>query len=246
MRRLLSPRVRFPRLGFSLAVVLPLVLLGCGETSDDDDDDDDDDTDTNETDSGPYCDEVETLLGLSDETGMGFTGGDLLAELPLDAVADVLWADGPISALEWGVTPTVGTLRYVESTEVYPETDGPSNSIGVYCPDYVAVDGILELVSDDGRLNESMPFAFMVTEENADAMVVEFSDELDPDGLNGSFDIADFANPDDYDTLRLFLSGQIQGGELSGGVSGQGEGSDGNTAWAESIEVASIESSATR
>ncbi len=210
--------------------VLFLALLACDETKEDIDND-----------VWPYCEDAETQIAPEDETDIGVTGADLLDALPTSTTADMTWSGDISDSLTWGFSADTDTLRFVESTAVYPEPEEGQDvpSIGVECPNYVAVDGILNLQSDDGQLNEAV--ALTVSLDEYETAAAGFFVELDPDALGGTLDLSDYLDVGAYDDpVRLFLSGEITDSVLSGYLSAQGSGTDGDVAFAENITIASF------
>ena len=217
-----------------LLALAPLALVACPSP-----DDDADGSEEPRDSAMPYCEDTATALAPEDEA-LGMTGAAFLESIPAEGLAPVAWADGPSGEVAHATAVDTATLRFVESVEVYPETDGPSPSIAVYCPDYIAVDGTLQLDSDDGRLAEGIDVVLVLDEDQIDSGGISFSAALDPDAMGGTLDLSDFLSPEDYDRVSLSLWGSFQGGALSGTLSAQGEGTDGEVAFAENIEVAVI------
>ena len=114
-------------------------------------------------------------------------------------------------------------------------------SIGVECSDYVAVDGILNLQSDDGQLNEALSLTISLTENDIADLSSAFFVELDADALDGTLALSNYLSTSDYDVARLFLSGEVVDGSLSGVLYAQGEGTSGDMAFADSTTIAAFE-----
>jgi hypothetical protein len=207
-----------------------LALLAC-----------DDPNDTGDS-AWPYCEDAETIITPDETTPLGVTGADLVDSLPQSAEAGIAWSGGDSGTLSWGFSADAATLRFVESTEVYPEPEPGQMvpDIAVDCPDYVAIDGVLNLQSDDGQLNEAIALTITLDEYSLDDMSAGFFAELDQDTLGGTLDLSDYLDESAYDAVRVFLSGEIVGGTLSGELSAQGEGTSGDMAFAENIIIATI------
>ena len=128
--------------------------------------------------------------------------------------------------LEVEITVDADSLCFVESTEVYPETDGPVPAIAVMCADRIEVNARMALVTADGQLAETIDLVLSL-QDLAQAMnvsgAVEFRTELDPDSIDGALDIGDFVNLNDYDTVSLYLDGGIVDGVLEGNLEAMGE-----------------------
>ena len=122
------------------------------------------------------------------------------------------------------IEPDLSTIRFVESTPVYPEA--PSGvavpSIAVECPDYITFDGYLDLVTPDGILDEELYISFVISEdtlldENA-PINATYTTEIE--SFNGSFSPAG-----QFDGITL--SGEV-GSIYSGEISVLTTESDGN------------------
>jgi len=220
----------------TLLLLATLALGACDEA------DDGRDEDTDETDSYgamPYCDEVVTALAPADPA-LGTTGEGFLDAIPADGATAVSWSDGAAGTLAFTITVAPESLRLVVAEAVYPETDGPSPAIAVECPDYIAIDATVLLETDDGRLAERLDAVLVLDEHESPDGTIAFSASLDPDDLVGTLDVSSFLPRDDYDAVSLSLWAGLQGDALTGTLSAQGEGTDGDIAWAENIELAVI------
>lgn len=191
----------------------------------------------------PYCEDAESLINLDEETPIGITGSDLVDSLPQSTTVGIGWSGGSSDVLTWGFSADSDSLRFVSSEAVYPEPEPGQDvpSIAVDCPDYVAVDGIINLQSDDGQLNEAIALTIALNEYDLDDMAANFSIELDPDALGGTLSLSDYLDISAYDSVRIFLYGEIIGGVLTGELSAQGEGTDGDMAFAENVTLATID-----
>jgi hypothetical protein len=226
----------------SLTLLLPLALAACLDDKDEDDDGDTGGNDAADDDCYPYCEGVEASISTSDETALGVTGAAVVDPLPASAETDIVWSDDVDAALTWGVAVATDTLVFVEQTAVYPECDGDAPSIGVDCPDLLRVTGTLTLESDDGRLALSMALDFELDEYAAsEGGAVSFWADLDASDLGSGFVLEDFVDVASYDEVSISLYGWVSAsGELNATIGGMGTGDDGDIAWAESIEIASI------
>ncbi len=223
-----------------LFLALPLLAIAC---VDDDDvgQDEDDDTSSNDEDCWPYCDETSSSIAPTDETALGVAGSAVTDPLPSSAESDIVWATDAEGALAWGVAVGTETLRFVEAEAVYPTCDGGTPAIGVDCPDYIAVDGSLSLVSSDGMLDASLPLTFSLDEYSVSEGAVSFSAAVEEADLGSGFSLADHVDIGAYDEVSMRLNGSISAsGELNATLSAQGTAEDGNVAWADLIDVAVI------
>jgi hypothetical protein len=221
-----------------LILALPVFAIACGEDGDAGKDEDDD-TSANDEDCWPYCDEISSSIAPTDDTALGVAGSAVTDPLPSSAESDIIWATDAEGALTWGVTVGTETLRYVEAEAVYPTCEGDVPAIGVDCPDYIAVEGSLSLVSSDGMLDASLPLTFSLDEYAVGEGAVSFSAAVEEADLGSGFSLADHVDIGAYDEVSMRLSGSISAsGELNATLSAQGTADDGNVAWADLIDVA--------
>ena len=191
----------------------------------------------------PYCEETASVAISGDDDALGRTADAFVAALPAEAAASAEWADGSLSGLTLSVVVDEESLRLVSQEVVYPDTDGPVPSIAVDCPTYVAVDASVVISTEDGRLSEALPVSFQ-REEYMDSEAVALARfALDPDGLSGSLDLADFADTAAYDETSLDMDIIVQEAAVAGTLSGIGTAEDGDVAFAEFIEVMSFSGS---
>jgi hypothetical protein len=204
------------------------------------------DTGAEASDNMPYCEEEATALASADEvTAIGVSGADLLGRLPPEggAAGVARWANGAeASATTVSVAVDLATLSFIDAEAVYPDDGGPTPAIGVECPDAVAVDAVVSIVSDDGLLNESWSVQLRMTDAAAGA---SFFTQLEADGFGGSVEVGDFADLSRFDEVSASASGEFGPTGFWGDLSAQGEGSDGDgpdgTAYAEMIAMATFE-----
>jgi hypothetical protein len=192
---------------------------------------------TTPEDAMPYCEDTRTEIAPDEATALGITANDVLAGLPAEETATFRYVDGGSTALTVAFTP--GAQAYfVESVEVYPETDGPSPAIAVVCDDRIEIDGSLAFATADGAFAESLAATLTAT---ADALALR--EELDLDALVGSFAIEPFVTAEDYDAVEAWISIRFVDGQSEGAVEGQASGTSACddeaecTAWAENVEV---------
>jgi hypothetical protein len=222
-----------------LALALPLLATACI----DDEDKSEDDTGTNTTDEDcwPYCDETSTSIAPTDDTALGVPGSAVIDPLPESATGTIVWAADAESELAWGVAVGTETLRFVEAEAVYPSCEGDVPSIGVECPDYIAVEGTLTLTSADGMLDAALPLTFSLDEYSVSEGALSFSAQLEEADLGSGFVLADHVDTSAYDEVSLSVYGTVSSaGALALTLQAQGTGDDGTVAWAELIEVATV------
>lgn len=230
-----------------LASVLCLSLLpalvACG--AEDDDDDDNKEGSGRDTMESPYCEESATPLAAGEAGPTGVSADELLAAIPSELEGEISFEDGVESGLAIVITVDSDSVRHVASEAVYPASGG--TDIGVVCDDRVEVDAVVELISADGRLAESLALALYAPAwedgaqpGTAEVLVMGYA-AMDPDGLEGSLDIHALYDTSEMDSVSMWLSMELVGAEAFGTIDGQGEGSDARSAWAMSLPVASFE-----
>ena len=176
----------------------------------------------------PYCEDVETVLAQDELSPIGISMDDFLNNVALNYTKSIVWEDGTEDCLSGAIGPEMSTIRFVESTAVYPEAP-PGVAvplIAVECPDHIAFEGYLDLVTPDGKLNEELYVTFVISEDalldDGGPINATYSAELE--GFDGSF-----APSDDYDSITV--SGEV-GSVYSGEISVIFTETNGNTALA--------------
>jgi hypothetical protein len=207
---------------------LPFLLLtiGCDETL------------TSDAPQMPYCEDVESSITADEETDIGLTGNDLTDAVPESADGVVEWSGGSIGELNWGFSADSETLRYIESTQVYPEPDNsnaPMIDIAMVCQSSIAIDGTLTLQSNDGQLNEAIPVTLSLYDNN---LAINFFADID--ALDGSLDLSDYVEESSYDSVALYLTGTITSGILTGELAALGEGYSEDYLFVETIPIATF------
>ncbi len=224
------------RLSLAALLLLPLAVA-CGK------DDGEDNTDEN-VDGMPYCEDVASEMAPEDVSAFGLSGQAFLDSIPVEMVGAVDFADVGAVGLSVEFIVDASSLRSIASEAVYPETDGPVPDIAVICPARVEADAQIRVFSEDGRLAEQLEVVLSSSDPaelgGPEGEVVFFVD-LDQDALEGSLDLADFADVGSYDEVSLSLSGSLLDHELMGELAAMGERVDGNAASATVIPVASLE-----
>ena len=198
---------------------LLLVLLGCTQD------------DTNGGSAMPYCEDVESPLETDEESPLGVSPAVLFEMLESDYAQTVTWEDGTTACLETTLEVDESSIRFVESTEVYPvpENGGPVPTIAVDCPDFMAVDAVVTLTSTDGRLAESVE-TVLVLDEYSEDLGIRFYSDIEE--LEGTLD----ASSED-EIMGMGVSGLISE-TFSGELSMQTTRPMGQMVWAENIVLA--------
>jgi len=191
---------------------------------------------------GPSCDEVATVLaGVDEVSPLGFAAADVLAIAAGEHTTPMVWAepfdDGPIlvefgpesgeSELTATITHEGGEIRHIVSTP--EEGEGWDDEMEEYCPDYMAIDVSLRLVSQGGALDENVD-AVLIAVTPAYSTIYE---ELALDEIQGSFEITRY-EPEDMKLTPMVVSIGLSKfgmtGSAVGGVEIEG-GGDGGDSW---------------
>lgn len=185
----------------------------------------------------PYCEETRTAIALDEATAIGIPANDVLAGIPAEETRVFRYKDGGTTDLTIHFASDAQAY-FVDSVEVYPETDGPMPDIAVICDDRIEFDGTLAFATADGAFAESLAVTLAATAEN-----VSIHKELDLDALAGTFDIVPFVTGEDWDEVKAWIDVSFVAGQGQGKVEGQASGEDACengdacTAWAELVEV---------
>ena len=180
---------------------------------------------------GARCDAVRTVALTGDEDSeLGF-GADEVAAL-VDGAHDgtFVWDAGGETAVHLTVSGLTNA-RFLDQ-EYVDDGTGTEPMLAMDCPDIVATDAHITLVTDDGAFDEA--FDQRIDVETAD--LGYFYSELDLSALGGSFVVPGEA---DYDAVRAFVDVTFATDGTTGIVDGQGESVDGEVASATQIPVGS-------
>ena len=176
----------------------------------------------------PYCEDVETVLAQDEVSPIGISMDDFLDNVALNYTKSIVWEDGTEGCLSGAINADMSTIRFVESTAVYPEAPSGSAapSISVECPDHIAFEGYLALMTPDGLLDEELYVTFVISEDTLldEGAPINATYSAEIDGFDGSFTPAG-----DFDSMTV--SGEV-GSVYSGEISVMTTEADGNTALA--------------
>lgn len=189
----------------------------------------------------PYCEETVSSLSPEDAP-FGVSGAELLMAIE-GTDGQAVFADG--HEVGFGISFQVdeASLRLIESEAVYPDSGGATLDIAVLCADRIEVDASVVLDTADLLLDEAWSVAISVADDewgDGEPGVPVFSLELEPDDLQGSLDLADYADLERYDEVSLFFDGVLSPSGFEGELVGQGSAEDGDVAFAETFAVASL------
>jgi hypothetical protein len=212
-----------------MATLLLGALLACGAKE----------TGHTATSAMPYCEETEDALGWDDASpGGGSTPAEALAVAEGTRAVPLTWSSGGSTGLALTVTRD-GSPSWVTSVAVYPDTGGPSPSIGVICEDHLAMPVQVGFVTDDGAFAESWPVV-MTWPDPVGAEGVDFYVSSPPESLVGAWRPDDTSVPDlsTYDTVTMAFEGRWISSGAFGTVAVLGEKTGPTTASQTAVEVA--------
>jgi hypothetical protein len=179
---------------------------------------------------GARCDAVRTVALSDDEDSeLGFGADEVRALIDGPHTGTLAWDAGG----ETGVTLTIGELaepRFLDQ-EWVDAGSGTEPAFTGDCPDVIAHDAHVTLVTDDGVFDEA--FDVRIDAEAAD--LAYFYAELDLTALGGTFE---FPGAADYDAVRAFVDATFDGTGSHGALDGQGERVDGDVASATNVPIA--------
>jgi hypothetical protein len=182
---------------------------------------------------GVVCQAVTTTpLGLDDPTPLGFSAGELLDATMGDHGAAVAWITG-------AETDMAIALSYVDGSAEFQERDwvGGEGSLELAasgCPDVIQLSARVDVATADGALDESWEVVALADS----ASRLSFTRVLEE--LSGSLSIEDFAPDGDWTGIRAWVDLAIGADGVTGKLSGQVSGEDGEVAFAEGFDIAVI------
>jgi hypothetical protein len=231
---------------------LSAALLACGGGGDNNRDNDNDKSlksDDGVAEERARCEDTATPITASAPTSLGAKGADLLAALPAAGGGEVAWGEaawgegqneGPFT---FAIEADEGSLRFIKSTYVAPNTDGIVLDIGVTCADSIAADAVVRLKVEDAGLDAALAATFILLEdEEGEGWRVLASGDVEAADLGPDFDLGAYVDPTAYETLRIFLTATVREGVLSATLMAQGTYSDGVVAGAKNIDIAHFDS----
>lgn len=209
------------------AFLLSLAAVGCVAATPDDGGD--------PTGNGPgswACEPVsELVVGADEVSPAGYSPRAALDAALGEHTAPLAWADGSRSTLTADAA-LAGDVVFVDF-ELVVEGDGPVPDLA--CLDTLEIPVTLVVTSADGAFAETRAVRLAADAGGASAW-------LDLDGpLSGSFDPGAFVPADrSYDEVSTGMRLRWEAGSLGGAVEGQGSAVEGDVAYAELFEIATI------
>lgn len=178
---------------------------------------------------GARCDAIRTVALTGDEDSeLGFGADEVKALVDGAHEGTLVYEAGGETALHLTVSGLTNA-RFLEQ-EYVDDGSGMEPALAMDCPDIVAIDAQVALVTDDGAFDEA--FAQRIDVEATD--LGYFYHELDLTALGGTFEVPGAA---DYDAVRAFVDATFAADGTTGVIDGQGESVDGDVASATAIPV---------
>ena len=181
--------------------------------------------------SSSGCEAIgETPLSLSGSTPDGDSVGDIVATVSGAHETTLSWSDGSSALLEI----TVSELSNPRLVDYEVVATGDGASIDIACIDVVSIDAVVEIVSSDGQLNETVVTTVNRPEFHPSPQVF-----VELDITEGDFDAKEWAL-EPYDTVSADLTASWVESGLRGTIDGFGETEYGDIATVSLFEIGSF------
>jgi hypothetical protein len=169
----------------------------------------------------------EAPLGADEVGPEGFSARAALDAALGSRSAPLAWADGGATT----VVVEAAQAGDVVSVDYEYQSDGSGMEPAIGCVDQVEIPVTLTLSTDDGALSLSTAATLVAAADGASAWL----------DLPADFDLQPFVPAaSSYDAVRGFVSLTWTASGVSGAIEGQGEGTDGDVAYAEAFDIATI------
>lgn len=182
------------------------------------------------------CKPVETQsLAVDQDSPLGFSAMDILDFADGSHTETLRWADGTETELTTSFSFENTANFHVREWVDDSMGGGPEPALDMAdCPDIVEMSMTVSMSTADGELNES----WLIDLQAASVDSATFYQDLST--AEGTIMIDRFAPTGDHDSYRAFLDLTINATGITGTISGQAEGSDGETAFAQNYDIASF------
>lgn len=178
------------------------------------------------------CDAVRSVSHqVGDSTELGFTGQAVLDTVAGEQTLVLTWADNSTTNATLTTTFAGGEIEFQDREY---RDDGSGREIAIDCRDTLVIPVTVKLVTDDGALNETWNVSLFADVANAGTLNQELA------SLTGTLDISKFAPQGNWEKMRSWIDLRLQKTGTTGSISGQVSGTEGETASAESFDVASL------
>jgi hypothetical protein len=212
---------------FRSLVPFALVLVGCSGTD--------------PLDGGQYGEEAgascapqsSSPLAADEVSALGFAPQAMLDLVGPAQTVPLTWADGSVTDLTLEVTVD-GAMELVDYELEESEGDGTAApAIELGCADLVEIEVRFRFSTADGLLDEEMSARLTSADGQTAGLTVDL------DRISGTLDPWAFApEGNDWDELRAWMMADWSAAGPSGVIDGQGSGTDGDLAFAESVTLA--------
>lgn len=182
------------------------------------------------------CEVVDTQpLGRDEVSALGFAAGAVLDYAAGEHADALVWAAGGSTPLVLTVTETADIAFLTREARSGDGGGTVATEMAPWCPNVVSMGVAVGLRTDDGAFDEAWDLELLAdTADLASASVAL-------DDVAGTFDPWDYAPDDaDFDAVRAWLDVTFTAAGPYGAVSGLGEGTDGDTAYAQALPIATF------
>lgn len=221
------------------AVGLALAACSSGSGSDDDDDKTGgmDTGRTDEASDGGGCVDTETAVGWDEDTPVGRSAESVMSYLAPGVISGFgYWKDDVRVQIVGSVTADESSAVWIDS-EPAPPGEGETAAIEPYCVDRLELVFQLVMTGEDGSLALDLPMTVSFSAEEGRSV----RGRPDMSAVSG-VDLGRFIDTSSFDTMELSLevSADIEEDSLLAQLYLQGEGSDGEVAWASIEEILTV------
>lgn len=216
------------------------LLAACSSGSGEDKDGDSgrDDGQTDEVSDGGGCEDTDTPLAWDEVSPMGRSAETVMSFLAPGAITGFgNWQDGARVEVTGSVTADESSAVWVDS-EPAPPGEGETAAIEPYCVDRLELVFQLVMTGSDGSLALDLPMTVSFSEEQGRSI----RGRPDMSAVDG-VDLDRFVDTSEFDSMELSLEvGHASEEEdiLQAVLYLQGEGSDGEVAWATNLEILTV------
>lgn len=147
------------------------------------------------------CDETsEGWDVVSEDTFLDLGASDALALIPSEVDVAWFWEDQTDTQVALQITLAETTLRRVTSQHAF-DNEETTLDVALPCENRIDIEGNVSMISEDGRLNESLLMTFSIG--GFDNSRVHARVNVDNSELQGDLDLSAFIDLSDWDDVNL-------------------------------------------
>lgn len=159
------------------------------------------------------CDETSEAWDVaSDDTFLDLGAPDALALVPGEVDVAWFWEDQTDTQVALQITLDEATLRRVTSLHAFDNEEGALD-VALPCENRIDIEGSVSMISEDGRLNESLLMTFSIGA--FDNSRVHARVNVDDSALQGDLDLSAFLDLSDWDDVNLEAELSFDNAQLS-------------------------------